>query len=124
MANSELQRRNAPGGNRARGSRLRGVTWESTPSDKADDPNAKVTVQVNSEGEIQSVNVDQTGAISFIKLRTGEVLRREPRTLNARLSLVGRLLLALCFPVGGFLLPWGAVRLLVWVVDGFFATAN
>jgi len=37
------------------------------------------------------------------------------------LALIARLLLAFCYPVIGFLVPWLTVKVLVWVGSGFFA---
>jgi hypothetical protein len=50
-----------------------------------------------------------------IYLSSGEAVRRtEPPHPIAYLRL-------LLYPLLGFLLPWGAVRLLTWVGSGFFA---
>ena len=69
-------------------------------------------IEVNLEG-IKRVLTDKTGMVSSIELLTGETVRRtEPPTLQAYLA-------PLFFPVIGFLLPWGAVRVLTWVGIGF-----
>jgi hypothetical protein len=94
---------------------------ESTWFDQADDPAAKITIDLNGEEDIQSVNADKTGTISSFKLTTGELVHKPPGTLKAHLAFIGRLFLSFCWPVGGFLIPWGIIRICVWVGSGFFA---
>lgn len=90
----------------------------------ADDPAAEFTVDVKGTDGIQSVNSDKGGVISSIQLTTGEWVRRGAKTLKARLAFVASLLLAFCYPVIGFLVPWGTIRVFVWVAGGFSATPN
>lgn len=72
-----------------------------------------IPVSVNLEG-IKDVTVDKAGLVSSVELSTGEsVQRTEPPTLRAYL-------IPLLYPILGFLLPWGAVRVLTWVGSGFF----
>lgn len=90
-------------------------------ADKIADPAAEITVDVNDLEGIKTVNADKAGAISSIRLTTGEWVHREPEAFKARLAFVARLLLALSYPVIGFLVPWGAIRVLIWVGSGFLA---
>jgi hypothetical protein len=87
----------------------------------ADDPAAETTVDVKGTAAIQTVNADKAGAISSIQLTTGEWVRREAKTLKARLAFIASLLLPFCYPVVGFLVPWGTIRVFVWVAGGFSA---
>jgi len=69
-------------------------------------------VLVELEG-IRQVIVDKAGVVSSIELSTGESVQRvEPPALRAYL-------IPLLYPVLGFLLPWGGVRVLTWVGSGF-----
>jgi hypothetical protein len=69
-------------------------------------------VSVNLDG-IKQVTVDKDGLISSIELSTGEsVQRADPPALKAYL-------IPLLYPILGFLLPWGSIRLLTWVGGGF-----
>ena len=90
----------------------------------ADDPAAEFTVDVKGTDGIQTVNADKGGVISSIQLTTGEWVRRGAKTLKGRLALVASLLLPFCFPMIGFLVPWGTIRVFVWVAGGFSATPN
>ena len=76
-------------------------------------------VDVDDIGDIQAVNADKTGAISSIQLTTGESIY-SGKTRKARLAFIGSLLLPLCYPVIGFLVPWGTIKVFVWVGIGFF----
>ncbi len=87
----------------------------------ADDPAAEITVDVKGTDGIQTVNADKGGAISSIQLTTGEWARRGAKTLKARLAFIASLLLPFCYPVVGFLVPWGTLRVFVWVAGGFSA---
>jgi hypothetical protein len=87
----------------------------------ADDPAAEITVDVKGTDGIQTVNADKSGAISSIQLTTGEWVRRGVKTLKARLAFIASLLLPFCYPVIGFLVPWGTIRVFVWVAGGFSA---
>jgi hypothetical protein len=78
------------------------------------DENHIIDVQVNLEG-VKKVNVDKFGRISLIELSTGESIpRTEPPTLMAFVGL-------LLYPISGFLAPWGAIRVLVWLGAGFLS---
>ena len=90
-------------------------------SDKAVDPAAETTVDVSNHESIKTVNADKTSAISSIQLATGEWIYREPRTFKARLAFIARLLLPFFYLLIGFLIPWGTVRVFVWVGSGFLA---
>ena len=99
-------------------------TRKSGESDKIADPDAEITVDAKNADyadPIKAVNADKTGAISSIELTTGERVHREPDTFKAHLALAASLLLPFCYPVIGFLVPWGAIRACVWVGSGFFA---
>jgi hypothetical protein len=76
-------------------------------------------VDVNDIEDIQTVNADKAGAISSIQLTKGEWTHRGPKTLRSRLAFIASLLLPLCYPVIGFLVPWGTIKLFVWVGIGF-----
>lgn len=93
------------------------------PRDKAvaDDPSAEIMVDVKGTDGIQTVNADTAGAISSIQLTTGEWVRRGAKTLKARLAFIASLLLPFCYLVIGFLVPWGTIRVFVWVAGGFSA---
>jgi hypothetical protein len=97
------------------------VARKAAASEKAADPAAEIGVDVNNQDGIVRVDADKTGAISAIQLATGEWVLREPGTFKAHMGLISRLLLPLCYPAIGFLLPWGAIKVLVWVASGFFA---
>jgi hypothetical protein len=99
-------------------------TRKSGEFDKIADPDAEITVDAKNADyadPIKAVNADKTGAISSIELTTGERVHREPDTFKAHLALAASLLLPFCYPVIGFLVPWGAIRACVWVGSGFFA---
>jgi hypothetical protein len=85
------------------------------------DPAAEITVDVKGTDGIQTVNADKSGVISSIQLTTGEWVRRGAKTLKARLAFIASLLLPFCYPVIGFLVPWGTIRVFVWVAGGFSA---
>lgn len=75
---------------------------------------ATMSVGVNIGG-IKEVTADRSGTISSVELSTGEsVPKVEPPSVKRYLTL-------LLYSIVGFLLPWGAVRLLTWVGSGFFA---
>jgi len=88
-----------------------------------DTQNSVEEITVNPKGAdgIQAVKADNAGAISAIQLTTGEWVRRGSKTLKARLAFIASLLLPFCYPVIGFLVPWGTIRVFVWVVSGFSA---
>jgi hypothetical protein len=94
---------------------------KSDVSDKMADPDAEITVDAKSLDGIKVVNADKNRAISSIELTTGERISREPDTFKAYLALAAPLILPFCYPVIGFLVPWGTIRALVWVGSGFFA---
>jgi hypothetical protein len=74
----------------------------------------KTLITANSDG-IKSVTASRAGDIASIELDSGvSVAPTEPPRLMAYL-------LVLAYPLFGFLLPWGAVRVLAWVGRGFFA---
>ena len=67
----------------------------------------------NTNGII-GLHVDAAGIVTWINLSTGEsVARTEPPAPKAYVFLL--------YPLLGFLIPWGAVRVLIWVGGGFFA---
>ena len=71
-------------------------------------------VAVNLDG-IKTAAVDKAGLVSSIELSTGELVQRvDPPALKAYL-------IPLLYPVLGFLLPWGGIRVLTWVGSGFVA---
>jgi hypothetical protein len=81
----------------------------------------KKTVSLEEKGRngVERWTVDPSmGDITSIELSTGEKLERtEPPPLRAYL-------LPLMYPISGFLIPWGAVRVLTWVGTGFFQSAR
>jgi len=89
------------------------------PYSTANDPVAYIAYVAAGTDGIQLVNADKAGTISSIQLTTGGWVRMKPQTLKAHLALIARLLLSLCYPAIGFLVPWGAIRAFVWVADGF-----
>ena len=84
-------------------------------SDKIADPAAELIVDVKNQDGILTADTDKAGAISSIQLATGEWVHREPHTFKARLALV----FPFCYPVVGFLVPWGTIKVLLWVGTGF-----
>jgi hypothetical protein len=72
------------------------------------------SVEVNQDG-IKDVTVDRATRISSIELSSGESI---PRVDAPKLSEVMAVLL---YPIGGFLIPWGAIRVVVWLTTGFFS---
>jgi hypothetical protein len=70
------------------------------------------SVEVNQDG-IRDVTVDKTALISSIVLSSGESI---PRVDAPTLSEV---LAVLLYPIVGFLIPWGVVRVIVWLGAGF-----
>ena len=66
-------------------------------------------------GGIRRVIVDRAGDASSIELSSGETVQR------AEAPRVRAYLILLLYPVLGFLLPWGIVRVLTWVGSGFVA---
>lgn len=71
-------------------------------------------IQVNLNG-IKQVTVDKTGSVLVIDLQNGEILQRTDAPH------IGAYFGILVFPLLGLLVPWGAVRVLIWVGSGFFA---
>ena len=80
-----------------------------------------IWVDVDGIEGIQTVRADKTGTVSSIQLTTGEWVHMGSKTLKARLAFVASLLLPFCYPVIGFLVPWGSIKALVWVGTGFVA---
>ncbi len=78
-----------------------------------------ITVIVNGTEGIQAANADKTGAIYSIALTTGESVYRRSKTLKARLAFIATLLMSFSYPAIGFLLPWGTIKIFVWVGTGF-----
>ena len=70
-------------------------------------------VVVNSDG-IKDVTVDKFAQISSVELSTGESI---PRIDGPTLTAV---MVMFLYPVGGFLIPWGIIRVIVWLGAGFF----
>jgi hypothetical protein len=79
----------------------------------------EIGVDVKGIEGIQTVRADKTGTISSIQLTTGEWVRMGSKTLKSRLAFIASLLLPLCYPVIGFLVPRGTIKALVWVGSGF-----
>jgi len=67
-------------------------------------------------GGVERFTVEpSTGAITSIELSTGESIQRtDPPTLLAYMALP-------LYPLIGFMVPWGAIRLLTWIGAGFFS---
>lgn len=73
----------------------------------------------NLEG-ISKVHIDSTKQVAAIELSTGRIIVRPKVT--GWLEYFKDYLLLLSYPVLGFLLPWGCVRILAWVGYGFIGT--
>lgn len=73
------------------------------------------TVLVELDG-VKQVDVERSGEITSIELMDGKKLSRGSREI----SLLELLRMTLMPPAAGFLLPWALIKLLVWVVGGFF----
>lgn len=72
-----------------------------------------IPVSVYLDG-IKQVTVDKAGVVVSIELSKGESVQSvEPPAMKAYA-------VPLLYPILGFLLPWGGIRLLVWVGSGFF----
>jgi hypothetical protein len=86
--------------------------WEEAAKEnEREDPGA---VSINLQG-ITRVTVDKDGLVSSIDLSTGESLQRVgPPALKAYF-------IPLLYPILGFLLPWGCIRVFTWVGSGFVA---
>lgn len=95
------------------------ANWFDKNASGLEDSNIEFTADTSGVDGIQKVDADKGGVITAIQLSSGEWVHREPQTLKARLAFYGRLLLLLCYPLIGFLLPWGTIRTLAWVVSGF-----
>ena len=80
-----------------------------------DHPAACLVFDLSTAGDFKTLYVDKGGAISSVELTTGESLHREPYS-----SFLTHLLPLLLYPVLGFLAPWVAIRVVVWVGAGFF----
>jgi len=80
-----------------------------------DHPEQDIWVDVKVPEDIKVVTTDKSNAISSIQLGTGEWVCRKSRS-----ALMGDLLVPLLFPVIGFLVPGGAMKVIVWVGRGFF----
>ena len=91
---------------------VRADPWEEAAKEYKREPGG-IVVAVNLAG-IKHVTVNKSGLISSIELSTGEHIQRTdaPRAQ----TYVGILL----YPVLGFLIPWGGIRILAWVGSGFF----
>jgi hypothetical protein len=86
------------------------TTGGTAPSDERH----VMDVLVNLDG-VKEVIVDKSGQISSVILQTGESIpRTEQPTLMAFMSLI-------LYPVGGFLAPWGTIRVLAWLASGFLS---
>jgi hypothetical protein len=91
---------------------VRADPWEEAAKEYERDLRG-IVVAVNLAG-IKQVTVNKTGLISSIELPTGAVIQRvDPPALRAYL-------IPLLYPVLGFLLPWGGIRVITWVGSGFF----
>jgi hypothetical protein len=72
---------------------------------------------VNRDG-IKEVGIGEDGLVHSVELSTGEtVISVDPPPLKAYL-------VPLLYPILGFLLPWGAIRVLTWVASGFVPQRN
>lgn len=72
-----------------------------------------IVVSVNLN-EIRRVIVDKAGLVVLVEPLSGEPVQRvDPPSLKAYV-------VPLLYPVLGFLFPWGVVRVLTWVMSGFF----
>ena len=92
----------------------KGVTSPSTAGTALGDERDVMDVFVNLNG-FKEVLVDKSGQIFSIVLSTGESIpKTEPPTLMAFMAL-------LLYPLGGFLVPWGAIRVIAWLVAGFLS---
>ncbi len=85
-----------------------------------DDFKKKYGIFINLDRKASGDGIDQftvelsTSTITSIQLSTGELLSRTPPpTLMAWIALP-------LYPLVGFLIPWGAIRVLIWVGAGFF----
>jgi hypothetical protein len=93
--------------------------WEG-PAIKDDENGGRYLLPANpllrgNRDGINTVHVDPARMVSSIELSTGELITRtEAPHLSAYLLL-------LLYPVLGFLLPWGGIRILTWVGIGFAA---
>jgi len=86
--------------------------WEAAAKEYKQEEFAGFTGLINLDG-IKQVTVDKVGVVSSIELSTGESVQRvAPPALKAYL-------IPLLYPVLGFLIPWGGIRLLTWVGSGF-----
>jgi hypothetical protein len=65
-------------------------------------------------GAIEQVQMDKDGFIVWIEGTDGDVVRR-PVPPDRHAYFVPAL-----YPVLGFLLPWGVVKVVTWIADGFF----
>ena len=89
----------------------------SDPWEQAARDYNKQRILVKIDG-IDQVTVDQAGLITSIYLSTGEsVERTDAPHIWAFLPL-------LFYPALGFLIPWGAVRVITWVGGGFFESRS
>lgn len=87
---------------------------ENTPSGERQKL-ARFDRKADGDGIDQFTVDPSTSTVTSIQLSTGELLSRTPPP-----TLVAWIALPL-YPLIGFLLPWGAVRLLTWVGAGFFS---
>lgn len=78
-------------------------------------PGWLVLSQTANPDGIKEVTVNGSKLVSSIELSTGELV---PRAESPHLTAY---LLLLLYPVIGFLLPWGCIRILTWVGTGFVA---
>src|SRR5437762_10203833 len=88
------------------------MNWFEKNSPQTDEPQVYV-VKVNLD-EIEHVTVDrQAKTVASLYLSTGESLSRpEPPSFWIYVGPV-------IFPVIGFLIPWGSMSIIMWVVAGF-----
>jgi hypothetical protein len=76
---------------------------------------ARLDRKASGDGIDQFTVDPSTSTITSIQLSTGELLSRTPPP-----TLMAWIVLPL-YPLIGFLLPWGATRVLAWVGVGFFS---
>jgi hypothetical protein len=85
----------------------------TTELDSAD---ASYEIDTKSESGLGRVLVDKEGVVSGIWRPSGEFITG----ISARTDIpIDTLVLFLAAPLAGFLLPWGAIRTLSWILTGF-----
>jgi hypothetical protein len=76
-----------------------------------------MVVSVNLEG-VKDVTFDKNGIVSSVELSTGEMIgRADPPALRAYAAV-------LVYPIVGFLIPWGVIKIITWIGIGFAIIVN